>query len=117
MLAALTFSGSRRAKWAVVALWVVVFSSLNAADIFGKFADAEQNRAVDYLPNNAESVKVLEQIEQFPSGERFTAVVVYRHNGGLSAGDRALIAEDRRQIARVTTAGAPPRPIVSRDHT
>jgi RND superfamily putative drug exporter len=115
--AALTFSGTRRAKWLVAGLWLAVFFGLNAANIFERFADAEQNRAVDYLPAKAESVKVLDRIEEFPSGERFSAVVVYRRDGGLTARDRQVIAADREQLLRVATAGRPPRPIISRGRT
>jgi putative drug exporter of the RND superfamily len=117
MRAALTLSGARRAKWLVVLFWMAVFIGLNAANIFDRFADAEQNRAVDYLPGKAESVKLLERIDQFPSGERFNAVVVYRRDGGLTARDRAKVAEDRRQLVRVATAGRPHEPVLSRDRT
>jgi putative drug exporter of the RND superfamily len=117
MLRALTSCGARRAKWVAVLFWLVVFLGLNAVSIFDRFADAEQNRAVDYLPNKAESVKLLNQIDEFPSGERFSAVVVYRRDGGLTPRDRATIAEDRKQLVSVATAGRPPQPIVSRDRT
>ena len=117
MLAGLTFSGTRRAKWFVALVWVAVFMALNAANIFDRFADAEQNRSVDYLPAKAESVKLIEQVDEFPSGERFSAVVVYRRDGGLTAPDRKAIALDRAQLARVATAGRPPAPIFSRDAT
>ena len=117
MRAALTFSGTRRAKWLVAGVWLAVFVGLNAVNIFEKFADAEQNRTVDYLPEKAESVKVLEQIDEFPSGERFAAVVVYRRDGGLTAADQARIAEDRRELEQAATAGRPPPPIISRDRT
>ena len=117
MLAALRFSGSRRAKWLVALFWVAVFFGLNAVNIFDRFADAERNQTIDYLPGNAESVKVLDRIDEFPSGERFGAVVVYRRDGGLTARDRALIAQDRRQLERVATAARPPAPTISRDGT
>ena len=72
MRAALTFFTRPGTKWLALGFWLVVFLGLNAVNIFEKFADAEQNRAVDYLPEKAESVKVLEQIDEFPSGERFS---------------------------------------------
>ena len=120
MASLLAFSGSRGAKWAVLAFWVVVFFGLNSVDIWGKYADAEQNRSVDYLPSNADSVKLLEQIEEFPSGERFQAVVVYRRDGGLSARDREYITRERTELERAgyeAPAGRPPTPIVSQDGT
>ena len=117
MLALLTLSGSRRSKWIVLGVWLLVLVGLGAGNVFERYSDAEQNRSVDYLPANAESVKVLEQIDEFPSGERFAAVVVYRRDGGLTRADRAVLAQDRRQLVPVATAGRPSPPIVSRDRT
>jgi RND superfamily putative drug exporter len=114
---ALNLPGTRRAKWLVVSFWLVVFVGLNAANIFDRYADAERNRTQDYLPGGAESVEVIEQVEEFPSGERFAAVVVYRRDSGLAARDRAVIAQDRRQLAEVATAGTPPPPVISQDRT
>jgi RND superfamily putative drug exporter len=117
VFSALTFSGSRRAKWLVVGAWLLALVVMGGTNVFERYTDAERNRTVDYAPGNVESVKVLEQIDEFPSGERFAAVVVYRRDGGLTARDRALIAQDRRQLERVATAGRPPAPIVSPDRT
>ena len=120
MRRALTLSGSRRAKWLVASFWVVVFLGLNAVNIFDRYADAEQNRTIDYLPSGAESVEVIDRIDEFPSGERFAAVVVYRRDGGLTQGDRALIVRHRGELAQIDTAGRPrppPRPAFSRDGT
>ena len=117
MLSALAFSGTHRARWFVVAFWVLLVFVFGATKVFDKYQDAEQNRQTDYLPNNAESVKVIEKVKEFPSGQRFAAVVVYRRDGGLSAADRAAIATDNGQLARVATAGKPPKPIVARDGT
>jgi RND superfamily putative drug exporter len=114
---ALTFSGTRRAKWFVGLFWLAVFFGLNAVNIFDRYSDAERNRTQDYLPGGAESVEVIDEVEQFRSGERFAAVVVYRRDGGLSARDRAAIEGDRRELAAVATAGRPPAPVVSRDGT
>ena len=117
MARALAFSGTRRAKWFVLLFWVLVFLGLNGANIFEKYADAEQNRSVDYLPANAESVKVLDQVDDFPSGERFAAVVVYRRDGGLTATDKQLVEKDRGELTRLATAGRPPPPTLSQDGT
>jgi putative drug exporter of the RND superfamily len=113
----LTRAATRRAKWLVLAFWLAVFVGLNGANIFDKYADAEKNRTVDYYPAKADSIKLLEQIDEFPSGERFAAVVVYRRDGGLTPTDRAAITEDRNQLARVATQGRPPPPVISRDGT
>jgi RND superfamily putative drug exporter len=117
VLSALAFSASRRTKWLVFAAWLLLLFGLGAGQVFDKYTEAEKNRQVDYLPESAESVRVLEQVEQFPSGERFAAVVVYRRDGGLTAADRAVIAEDRAQLGRIATAGKPLPPTISRDGT
>ena len=117
MRSLLSLAGTPRAKWFVAGAWLLVFLGLNAVNIFDRYAEAEQNRSVDYLPSGAESVQVLDRIEEFPSGERFAAVVVYRRDGGLTGADRALLARDREELAEVATAGTPPQPIISRDRT
>ena len=117
MRALLTRSGTRRAKWLVVLFWLLVFVGLNAANIFDRYADAEKNRTVDYYPEKADSIQLLEKIDEFPSGERFAAVVVYARDGGLTPEDRATIAEDRRALQDAATAGQPPPPVISRDRT
>ena len=117
MRRALTLPGTRRAKWLVASFWLIVLVGLNAVNIFDRYADAEQNRTIDYLPSGAESVEVIDRIDEFESGERFAAVVVYARNGGLTAGDRALIVQDRGELAEVATAGRPPPPEFSRDGT
>ncbi|HEX8647365.1 MAG TPA: MMPL family transporter [Thermoleophilaceae bacterium] len=106
----LTFSGSRRAKIYVALFWMFVIFGLGAAAVPEKFADAEQNRSVDYLPQNAESVEVIDKVGDFRSGERFAAVVVYRRDGGLTAADRDAIAQDRGALAGLDVAGRPPPP-------
>ena len=109
MRAALTFSGTRRAKWLVAGAWLAIFFGLNAVNIFDRYSDAERNRTVDYLPGGAESVEVIEKIEDFQSGERFAAVVVYRRDGGLTAADRARIGADRAELEEAATPAARPR--------
>jgi RND superfamily putative drug exporter len=101
----------------VAAFWLLVFVGLNSANIFEKYADAETNRTVDYYPEKADSIQLLKQIEEFPSGERFAAVVVYSRDGGLTAEDRTAIGANRRELAGVATGGRTPPPTVSRDGT
>jgi putative drug exporter of the RND superfamily len=113
----LTYSGRRGVKWGIALLWLAVVVGTVVTNLPGKFSDAEQNRSVDYLPSSSESVAVLEEVDDFPSGERFAAVVVYRRDGGLSAADRALVARDRGELAKVATAGQPPPPTFSPDRT
>ena len=85
--------GGRRTKFAVVGVWLVVAVAIGP--LSGKFEDAQQNRPVDYLPNSAESVKALNATEDFRSGDTADAITVFHRDGGLTASDRAAIAETR----------------------
>jgi RND superfamily putative drug exporter len=89
------FPGGRRTKFAVVGVWLVIAMAIGP--LSGKFEDAQQNRPVDYLPNSAESVKELKATEDFPSGDSADAITVFHRDGGLTAADRAAIAEVRRE--------------------
>jgi len=99
----------------VLVVWVALVA------VFGSFAgrltDVEENDPVSFLPGSAESVKALEAVDRFPSGDRAQAVIVYHRDGGLTARDRATIARDRASLNQdppPATATIPP-PIPSRD--
>jgi putative drug exporter of the RND superfamily len=109
----------RVGKWIVLAAWVVIF--IAAANPGSKFEDAQENESTSFLPGDAESTKVLEQLDQFQdeSGEQVDAVIVYARDGGLTAADRATIAQDRASLNgdRPDGAGATGPPIFSEDGT
>ena len=88
--------GSRRTKFAVVAIWLVALFALGP--LAGKFEDAQENDPADYLPANAESVKTIDRLDGFPSDDEADAIVVFHRDGGLTAGDRAAIARVRTAI-------------------
>ncbi|HEX2502904.1 MAG TPA: MMPL family transporter [Miltoncostaeaceae bacterium] len=111
------FPGTRVGKWVVLVAWLVIlFAAFTPA---GQFEDAQENESTSFLPGDAESTKVLEQLEQFQdeTGEQADAVIVYARDGGLTAADRATIAEDRASLNRDRPEAAGPTgpPIVSRD--
>jgi RND superfamily putative drug exporter len=90
-----TFAAGRRSKWIVFAIWfAAIFVAVRIADLPGKFADAENNEASSYLPGDAESTKALDATEALQKGEIAPAVIIYRRNSGLTAGDRRTIEED-----------------------
>jgi len=99
----LTFPAGRRAKWAVLAAAFLVL--FGAGSVAGKFEEVQRNDPVSYLPGDAESVKALEQVEEFPSGQLIPAVTVYHREGGLTRADLATIARDRAAL----DADPPPR--------
>src|SRR5215207_9528725 len=114
-------AAARKAKWIVAGIWLAVFLGCFALDLPRRFADAEQNENVDYLPASAESTKALGVAERLNDGDVAPAIVVYRRDGGLTPGDRAAIAANVAELNRATRAfenttpfGAP---VVSRDGT
>ena len=89
-----TFAAGRRSKWIVFAIWFVAIFVAFQTDLPGKFEDAENNEASSYLPGDAESTKALDATEALQKGEIAPAVIIYRRNSGLTAGDRRTIEED-----------------------
>ncbi len=88
--------GGRRTKWAILAVWLVILFAIGP--LAGKFEDAQQNDPSDYLPAKAESVKAIDQLEGFPSGDIADAITVFSRDGGLEEQDRAAIAQTRAAI-------------------
>jgi putative drug exporter of the RND superfamily len=89
-----TSPATRRAKWVVFALWFLAIFAASAADLPGKFEEAENNEATSYLPGEAESTKALAATEELQKGELAPTVVVFRRDSGLTAADRRTIVED-----------------------
>jgi len=95
-----TLAAGRRAKWVVVAIWLVaIFVAAGPANLPGKFEEAENNEASSYLPGDAESTKALNATETLQGGELAPAVVLFRRESGLTAADRRTIVED---VGRMT---------------
>ena len=116
----LTLASGRRAKWIVAVVWlVVIFMGVNAAGLPAKYTDAEKNESTSFLPGDAESTKALEAVEELQGGETAAAVVVYQRDGGLTAADRAVIAEDRENFNADLPRATQPlsEPVPSEDGT
>ncbi|WP_327313785.1 MMPL family transporter [Streptomyces sp. NBC_01235] len=92
----------RRAKWLVLALWVVVL--FLTAPFASKLTDAQDNDAASWLPGSAESTQVLEISRDFRP-EQIPAVVVYAREDGLTAQDRAQITRDAAELKQLTDHG------------
>ena len=88
--------GGRRAKWFVLAFWLIVVGL--AGPLAGKLMGVEKNDASSWLPAKAESTKVLDLQSRFVSPNVFSAVVVYDRASGLTAADRAKAAADMRSF-------------------
>ncbi|MFI1128134.1 MMPL family transporter [Streptomyces althioticus] len=109
-----TGTGGRRAvSWAVAGLWVVALVLL--LPLAGKFADVQQNRAVDYLPDGADSTQVARVQDELPGGESTDLVVVYHRDGGLTAADRKTAAAQIAGVERKFELSDVPRGVASAD--
>lgn len=95
-----TRTGRRRAvPWVVVGLWLAALVLLGP--LAGKFSGIQQNRAVDYLPDSADSTQVARIQDRLPGGESTDLVLVYHRDGGLTDADRSTAAD---QVAEVSGA-------------
>ena len=94
---------ARRAKWIVLGVWFLVLFGSFAANLPGKFTDAEENESTSFLPGDAESTKALEVTEQLNKGDVAATVIVYRRDGGLTAQDRSAVAQDVTELNRITS--------------
>ncbi|MFI9830227.1 MMPL family transporter [Streptomyces sp. NPDC051913] len=92
----------RRAKWVVLVLWLVLL--FLTAPLASKLTDAQDNDAASWLPGSAESTQVLQISEGFRP-EQIPAVVIYARDSGLTAEDKAQIAEDAAQIRQLRDHG------------
>jgi RND superfamily putative drug exporter len=94
----LTLSSGRRAKWIVLAIWLLTVFAFGAANLPGKFEEIQRNDSASYLPESAESTKALAATKEIQGSERVTMVAVYRRDGGLTAADKRQIAADREEL-------------------
>ena len=106
-----TFSAGRRTKWWVIAAWVIVGFALFSSS--RKLQDATTNENEAFLPGSAESTEVNDLVEdRFAEGREVDILVVYNRDGGLTAADRARIAEDAQTLAGVEAGAIRPRPAI-----
>ncbi|ELP62908.1 MMPL family transporter [Streptomyces turgidiscabies] len=92
----------RRAKWLVLALWLVLL--VLVGPFAQKLTDAQDNDAASWLPGSAESTQVLHLSEDFRP-EQIPAIVVYARESGLTAADRARITEATGELKKLRDHG------------
>jgi RND superfamily putative drug exporter len=94
----------------VLAAWIVLVIGL--APVGAKLGDVTNDQTEAFLPKNAESTDVVKLLKkEFPGGQTVNGLVVYRRPGGLTAADKAKIADDaRRAAAALPLVGAPAVP-------
>src|SRR4026209_279939 len=105
----------RRSKFVAIGAWILLVAGL--APFAGKFEGAQKNEPSTFLPGNAESVKVLEAAQTFPSGDATIATIVFHDPGGLNAAERQSIetALNGLAIEAVPSATQATPPRYSRD--
>lgn len=115
----LALPAGRRAKWIVLAAWLLVVFGFSAAQLPAKFEDIQKNDSASFLPADAESTKALQATEEIQGAENVTIVAVYRREGGLTAADKRLIDADRRELdgLELRSTGRFAEPRFSRDGT
>ncbi|MGZ5311073.1 MAG: MMPL family transporter [Solirubrobacterales bacterium] len=90
----------RRAKWAVLALWVVLAFAMSP--LGAKLQDETQDDTASFLPESAESTKVVEALdEDFEAGETTQGLIVYQRDSGLTAQDREKVAADAAALGEL----------------
>jgi len=90
------FSSSRSAKWIVLGFWVVVL--VLAFSPAGKLTGAQENDAISWLPGDAESTQVLNQMDQFQSSDEIPTLVVYERTDGITPNDMSVVSDQVAQF-------------------
>jgi RND superfamily putative drug exporter len=98
----LTYPATPKGKWVVFFVWLVAVAGTMAADLPGKFTDAEENESRSFLPGDAESTAALSITEDLAGAETAPTVIAYRRASGLTAQDRRTITTDIARLNRAT---------------
>ena len=87
----------RRAKWVVIAVWILLAVALGP--VGSKLSDETQDDTTSFLPESAESTEVVQILDDdFESGETTQGLIVYEREGGLTEADEAKIAQDAEAL-------------------
>jgi RND superfamily putative drug exporter len=104
----------RRAKFAMLALWVVLAAL--AGPLALRLTEVQDNDNLGALPGGAETSRAAQRAEAaFPEPDGLVAVVVYAREAGLTDADRAKVATDRAALVRYAVGGVVPPEAPSED--
>ncbi|GAB3446478.1 MMPL family transporter [Phycicoccus ginsengisoli] len=84
------FPSSKVTKWFVVGFWLLVLAA--AFSPAGKLQGVLNNEAVAWLPKDAQSTQVVQQIAAFQSKNEFPAVIVYERPAGITPADLQAVS-------------------------
>jgi RND superfamily putative drug exporter len=97
MNALASFVTGRRTKWVVLAIWIVAVVFMTP--LGAKLADETEDDTASFLPDSAESTRVVEILdEEFDEGETTQGIVIYQRDGGLTEADQDRIASDAQAL-------------------
>lgn len=97
MKALANFVTGRRGKWLVLVAWLIAVFAL--MPLGSKLSDATQDETAAFLPQSSESKEVVDILNRdFDAGETSVGLIVYERQGGLTATDKRLIAEQAAEI-------------------
>jgi putative drug exporter of the RND superfamily len=106
--------GLRVAKWFLLVAWLGLV--VVAAPLAGKLSGVETNDSNSYLPEAAESTRVLALQRSLQPTDTQYAVVIYERTSGITAADRSRAASDAASCAAVVGVAGPVKgPIASAD--
>lgn len=117
MPSVLTVAAGRRWKLVVLAVWLFILIAI--FPFASKLDTVLRDDPISYLPRNAESVEVINQLKRFPSGAVAPAAIVFTRQNGLTATDRLQIDRTRAELNRDLPVATQPLapPVFSRDDT
>lgn len=99
-----TAPGGRRAKWLVLAAWLILVAALGP--LAGKLGEVEDSSSNAFLPGSAESAQVNTELEKFRGeDEIIPAVVVYSRGSATTPADAAEARADRAAFAPLAARG------------
>lgn len=111
---ALAWPAGRRARFVVLALWVLVLAL--AGPLAGRLEKVQTSDPIAALAPAAESTTVAELVRTLPGADAVPAVIVYERTTGLTAADKARLEADAKALtANGVGIGPVTGPVVSED--
>src|SRR5688500_1504644 len=96
----------RVTKWIVLLAWIGLLAV--AVPLSAKLIDVQNNEASSWLPESAESTRVVDELSEAVNPNDIPTLVVYHRSSGLTAEDLAAMDQQSQEIAKldgVTDAG------------
>ncbi|OAA17994.1 MMPL family protein, partial [Frankia sp. EI5c] len=98
-------ASGRLFPWLVVLVWLA--AGVAISPLAFRLTDAQTNDAAAFLPEEAESTRVLEAQEALPGGDSVPAVVVLARDTGLTQNDLVIADDLRTELAPFSATPIP----------